>query len=258
MPIVKVDDLVEQDFGFYEGKPFYARQRDSPKKSGREAHYDTHKNDPGFVDVETKDSLAKRSDRFLNSHLVPLIDSSESTADTVVVIVSHGILLSHLWRRLLLRFPPRSVVIAPDVVASRGQVVLEHLGGWSNTGFLEITVNRVAETVNLVGVHEASEARSAAAPRTPPPATSRAPSETGGVDEAAIDRDVPSLEETRDDNVPLMVVRTRLEGYVTTVLTIDGKQHLQGFKRTRGGIGRAQYDEKQKTMDSFFKRSKKE
>ncbi|KAF7552928.1 hypothetical protein G7Z17_g4006 [Cylindrodendrum hubeiense] len=38
-----------------------------------------------------------------------------------------------------------------------------------------------------------------------------------------------------------------------SIETINGMDHVKGLKRTRGGIGSAKFDEKQKTMDSFFK-----
>ena len=56
LAIVNIPELIEQDFGFYEGKPFFARF--DSENTGREAHYDNHKSDPGFVDVESKESMA--------------------------------------------------------------------------------------------------------------------------------------------------------------------------------------------------------
>ncbi|CAK7240966.1 MAG: hypothetical protein STHCBS139747_002423 [Sporothrix thermara] len=41
------------------------------------------------------------------------------------------------------------------------------------------------------------------------------------------------------------------------VVSINCTEHLEGLKKTRGGIGSAQFDPKQKTMDSFFGRSAK-
>ncbi|KAH7153488.1 hypothetical protein EDB81DRAFT_648710, partial [Dactylonectria macrodidyma] len=38
-----------------------------------------------------------------------------------------------------------------------------------------------------------------------------------------------------------------------SVETVNGVDHLKGLKRTRGGIGSAMFDARQKTMDSFFK-----
>ncbi|KAL1872465.1 hypothetical protein VTK73DRAFT_1462 [Phialemonium thermophilum] len=37
------------------------------------------------------------------------------------------------------------------------------------------------------------------------------------------------------------------------VLAVNRVDHLQGLKKTRGGIGSAQFDSKQRTVDSFFK-----
>jgi hypothetical protein len=37
------------------------------------------------------------------------------------------------------------------------------------------------------------------------------------------------------------------------IVGIDRVDHLQGLKKTRGGIGSAKFDTKQKTVDSFFK-----
>ncbi|KAF1345509.1 histidine phosphatase superfamily [Delphinella strobiligena] len=252
---VKVDQLVEQDFGYYEGKPFYARTRDSPKKTGREAHYDSHKDDPGFVDVESKDSLAKRSDAFLDTHLLPLFDGDESPVEHVVVVVSHGILLSNLWRRLLLRLPRKSVPVAPEVVTARGQLTLEHLGGWSNTGFLEISIRR---GVNTAGSRQDNSDQPSIAVVVKPssPQSITLPPQTDQVGDSGVGIS-PLLQEA--GSVPHQALPTRhFDGCTTMILNVDGKHHLQGFKRTRGGIGRIEYDEKQKTMDSFFKRAKKE
>ncbi|KAK1773651.1 histidine phosphatase superfamily [Copromyces sp. CBS 386.78] len=51
---------------------------------------------------------------------------------------------------------------------------------------------------------------------------------------------IPSSEDTDKSAVRLTVVR------------VNALDHLQGLKRTRGGIGSAKFDSKQKTMDSFF------
>ncbi|CCC14024.1 hypothetical protein SMACR_08191 [Sordaria macrospora] len=52
---------------------------------------------------------------------------------------------------------------------------------------------------------------------------------------------IPSSEDTEKSAVRLTVVRA------------NALDHLQGLKRTRGGIGSAKFDTKQKTMESFFK-----
>lgn len=230
--VVQLPQLIEQDFGFYEGKPFYTRTKDSPKNTEKELHLKAYNDDPAFVDVESKDSMMKRCDEFLDHHLIPTLNED---TEHVVAIVSHGILLGNLWRRLLLRLPRKNLAIAPEVKAVRGQLVLEHLGGWSNTGCLELSFEASTENMgNIASVRDNAEFEKISA-------TSEVSVETA---ESVLSHGVFS---TR-----------RLTGFRTTILTVNGKHHLQGLKRTRGGIGRARYDEKQRTMDTFFKRARKE
>lgn len=226
------------------------------------------------MDVEPKTSLADRGDAFLDDHLLPLLGNEESTnTELVVVVVSHGILLSNLWRRLLLRLPRKSVTIVPEILASKGQVILEHLGGWSNTGFLELTtrlagpknVPSASSKDDIVGVKTVSTNVGSAevegglllnsdAKVDNDPPCSMPSSQSGEVG----DLDATERKPEPLDRPDLLPVQKHLQGYLITILTIDGKDHLKGFKRTRGGIGRAEHDEKQKTMDSFFKRAKRD
>ena len=205
--------LREQDFGFYEGKPFYARPRDS-HKSDKDEHRLKHQNEPGFVDVESKESMALRMSQFLQDHLLPLLHSMNKDKDQAVAIVSHGIILSHLWRCFLRLIPKNSVTLAPGLaVGTGGPTPLEYLGGWSNTGYLELQVLRkssakVGEIVNRV-----------------------------------------SSPFHNDDNSFVM-----LRDYTVVIKTINGKEHLQGLKRTKGGVGSSKFDEGQKSIDTFFKK----
>lgn len=247
-------NLQEQDFGFYEGKPFYARQRDSPNKTGRESHYEAHRNDPDFVDVESKDSLARRADAFIDVHLLPLFEDAKHSDDHCIVVVSHGILLSHLWRRFLLRLPRRSLTVTSEVSTARSPLVLEHLGGWSNTGFLELDFVSVSENGGSTSIEEPPSKATAEITETAAggPSTPTSPPEA-----LPVSQDV-QFRGADDVHLAPSTSSRRITDFATTILAVDGKPHLQGLKRTRGGIGRAQYDEKQKTMDSFFKRAKKE
>ncbi len=213
---IQLPILREQDFGFYEGKPFYARSSPSKKKTGKEAHYGQHKDDPGFQDVESKESMILRMDSFLDEHLIPKIRSESPTAEHVIVIVSHGIILSTLWRCLLRRFAPTSVSLKPGLLISG--MTLEHLGGWSNTGYLELDLRRNSEALEQPAV-----AGSDAVPAS-----------------SGVQSDSPTI----------------LTGWMTVIQTVNGKEHLYGVKRTRGGVGSSKHDEGQKTIDSFFKRRK--
>ena len=49
---------------------------------------------------------------------------------------------------------------------------------------------------------------------------------------------------------------TPLSALTLKVITINGKDHLLNLKRTRGGVGSAAYDTRQKQIDGFFKRPK--
>lgn len=249
LEIVKVPELIEQDFGYYEGKSFQSRSADS-KKTGREAHRDKHKDDAGFVDVESKESMAKRADHFLDQHLLPLFDFEVTTEEYTVAIVSHGILLSNLWRRLLLRLPRRSLTIAREITAARGDITLEHLGGWSNTGYLHLTIRRDSLSTS----HETRPAQEAEASDT----TINTANPSSPVFEVAgASTTVKSnAAELEPDAVRNARTTRMLDGFSTKILAVDDKQHLVGLKRQRGGIGRSAHDETQKKLDGFFKKQR--
>lgn len=215
--------------------------------NGREEHNEKHRSEPGFVDIESRDSMDKRADVFLDQHLLPLLGNG---GELFVAVVSHGMLLSSLWKRLLFRLPKRSLTVAPEVTAARGAIVLEHLGGWSNTGYLElilcIAVPASLEDAQL-GKHEFSDSSSpsydtaASIPVDPTNAS------------GSLDAGPP-----KDVFAPITTKTTShtLQGWSTTIVAVDSKQHLVGLKRQRGGIGRLAHDEGQKKLDGFFKRQR--
>ncbi|KAF2219558.1 histidine phosphatase superfamily [Elsinoe ampelina] len=261
--IVKTPLLIEQDFGFYEGKPFYARSSES-NKSGKDAHYDKHRQDPNFKDVESKESMAKRCDEFLDEFLVPAIHERDGQ-DIAIAVVSHGILLSNLWRRFLLRLARKSITIAPEVTAAKGQIILEHLGGWSNTGFLEVRLTSRSDPdaglVNDLQLLSNGQGTVPASDALPSSTTNEAASTE--VDGDTTTPPVPiSTGEVADPDTPSVLFnvppRSRgLASYDVNILTVNGQEHLRGVKRARGGIGSSKYDEGQKSLDSFFKKAKK-
>jgi broad specificity phosphatase PhoE len=266
LTVSTVPYLIERDFGYYEGKTNRVRKGPDREK---------HKKEPGFVDVESKDNLAIRADLFLDDHLWPMLNDEVDfggAAEHVVAIVSHGILLSSLWRRLLLRLGPKSVTISREVIAARGEVVLAHLGGWSNTGFLElsikdlhppeeldITLPTVVPSPYAIAVTADSSSRKRLMTTSPPPQLAAESSEaempTDQFDDVVGDVSVPK--DAIDPESSEKETSKMLDGYRTTILVVDGQQHLQGLKRQRGGIGRAEHDDKQQSMTSFFKRARK-
>ena len=210
--------LREQDFGYYEGKPFYARSQDS-SKSGKDSDRAQHQDDPDFKDVESKESMAARMNDFLRDHLLPII-YKEGAKEKAVAIVSHGIILSHLWKSFLKLLPKDSVSLSPEISIGSGRVTpLEYLGGWSNTGYLELDLSRRSQEATSNDILGST------------------PSQSSKMDSSSS-------------------ASLSLASHKVIIKTVNGKAHLQGLKRTKGGVGSAKFDEDQKSIDSFFKKRK--
>lgn len=211
--VSKLTLLREQDFGFYEGKPFYTRQRDS-RLTGKTHHRSQHCEDPDFKDVESTESMAWRMDSFIQNHLLQLLNDNEQ----IIAVVSHGIILSHLWQCLLKLFSKGSVALSPSLTLGieARTAELEHLGRWSNTGYLELDI--LPTPVNAV----CTNSFTSTVQRVP-----QSPSISLGL------RPVPSK----------MIVKT-----------VNGKEHLKTLKRTRGGVGSSKHDEGQRKIESYFKK----
>jgi hypothetical protein len=244
--VVQLPVLMEQDFGSMEGKKFF----DRPK----------NKDTMDFVHIESKDTMARRADSFLDEHLVPLLVDASKDADPVVAIVSHGIFLSTLWKRLLLRLQHNSVALCPELQATARPSV-EHLGGWSNTGYLELHMTRV-------GHGDPSITADIPVVSTPEPSSSpvEMPATDEGLDEvkvpqAATERG-PARRQVSEVPIRAAVVASPAttprvaKGWSCTILAINGKDHLRSLKRTRGGVGSSRHDPSQTSIKVFFKRCK--
>ncbi|OSS50519.1 hypothetical protein B5807_04925 [Epicoccum nigrum] len=219
LEVVQLRVLMEQDFGDLEGKKWSDMQADLRTK-------------PGFVAVETKEAMGLRADVFLDDHLLPLLNVMGNEPGHAVAIVSHGIFLSTLWKRLLRRLPSRSIYLAPDF-RSAARPSLEHLGGWSNTGYLELLITRQDVAPSLTSKSNASWSHELKPNKI-----------IGivGVPQEAVQEATDGVPTTHD--------------WTTTILTINGKDHLKGLKRTGGGVGSSRHDASQKGIESFFKRRK--
>jgi broad specificity phosphatase PhoE len=257
--VVQLPLLVEQNFGSMEGKKFFERPPES-KMTGKEHHRLESKGAPGFVDVESKDAMARRADAFLDEYFLPLLDKSTGDAEKCIAIVSHGIFLSTLWKRLLLRLPAKSVELSPELQAP-ARPSLEHLGGWSNTGYLELHMTQPPTS-------DASPTAAVASDAVPVPSSS--PAETPAADEGRGKVEVPQVSEDTEvvrrdvDAAPAVTTEVASQtppariahGWKTTILVINGKDHLKGLKRTGGGVGSSRHDTSQKSIETFFRRRK--
>lgn len=268
--VVQLPLLVEQNFGSMEGKKFYERPPEA-NMTGKEHHSEQSKSTAGFADVESKDVMAQRADAFLDAHLLPLLDDTTGIAEKCVAIVSHGIFLSTLWKRLLLRLPPRSVVLSPELQAN-ARPSLEHLGGWSNTGYLDLQMVNATESSGRSTLAEPStyEATQSSPPAETPIAKS--PDEVMIADDglgkivlppacdnsAIVEETTAEASNITRSNPELTSTPRLAEGWLTTILSINGKDHLKGLKRTGGGVGSSRHDTSQRSIETFFKRRKVE
>lgn len=216
LQVKQLQVLREQDFGFYEGKPFYARPTNS-KKTGKEDHRSQHSDEPGSHDVESKESMTARAESFVHDFLLPILCRDTGPREAAIAVVSHGIILNHLWRSILKLFAQRTVSLAPGLTigGGAGGIALEYLGGWSNTGYLELDIQPVL--------------------------TAKKP--------------IVSESETPDSPAPRTDGLTLLSELRMVIKAVNSKEHLQGLKRTRG-VSSGKHDEGQKKIDGFFKKKK--
>ena len=214
--VTRLKTLQEQDFGFYEGKPFYVRPSNSTK-SGMDYHRSQHSNEPGFQDIESKQSMSARADSFVHENLLPIICKDLGPKEATVAVISHGVILGYVWRSILRLFAQRTVSLAPglSVGGTGGSMALESLGRFSNTGYLELDI----QPVMIAGDPAASESSN-------------------------------TNTSARTD------VFTLYPGLRMVVIAVNGKEHLQGLKRTRG-ISSGKHDEGQKRIETFFQKSEK-
>lgn len=124
--------LRERDFGSSECQPWVLKP---PAKGTNGKTVDAGHRD--FKPKETQESMTRRMDTFLDDIIQPILVADTESANTVAV-VSHGIVLSILWRALLHRLDPRNVSLSPAISVAAGSRPLESLPIWSNTAYLEV------------------------------------------------------------------------------------------------------------------------
>lgn len=132
--VVKLDLLREQDFGSLELVPWASRRAQAPNKA-----------DPAFRPQETSEAMAVRAELFLTDFILPLCataDDSQTFSTECVAVVSHGLFLSTLWQTLLRKFSAGNVTPSPNVDIFSAGRSLDYLPSWTNTGFLELKIEK--------------------------------------------------------------------------------------------------------------------
>ncbi|PVI05878.1 phosphoglycerate mutase-like protein [Periconia macrospinosa] len=248
--VIQLPVLMEKDFGVYEGKKFHERWNE--RKS--------LENNEDSKGVESRESMSDRADIVLDEHLLPLFHGA-TKSNLCIAIVSHGMFLSALWKQFLLRLPPSSITLVPELAATPRNSL--DVVGWSNTGFLELhmtqelsepqpnTENTLDSTLGSPPVDDTDNALSKVEtdPGTKLPSNSTAYI----VDADATNVSVASTVAANQSNC------MRFDQTWTTVIrAINAKDHLRGLKRTGGGVGSSRHDSSQQSIHSFFKRQKLE
>lgn len=214
--VVQLPELREKDFGSDEGRRFGSRGPEVSKSAG-------------WIEPESKDSMKARVERFIDVHLVPtVVRGFNSDVNHSIAIVAHGVILNVVLRCLLARFGPEELNKLRRPTDTPGK--MEWLASWSNTGYLEADLR-----LKISAPSAAAESRPAATSANGRPVVPRQISRDNAVTaSAARQAEAPTLE------------------ILMTVNSVNSTDHLQGLKKTRGGIGSAAFDQKQKTVDSFF------
>lgn len=221
--VIQLPELREKNFGSEEGRKYGTRGTDQSSA--------------GWIEPESKESMKARVERFIDNHLIPtVLRGFHSDVNHSLAIVAHGIILNVLLRCLLARFGPDELTKLTRPTDTPGK--MEWLASWSNTGYLEADLRL---RIN------APQAAARQSPRPSPPATpgNTRPMLGSVVPGQASRENAVATAETRPVESPTVEV-------LMTVTSVNTTDHLQGLKKTRGGIGSAAFDQKQKTMDSFF------
>lgn len=218
-------DLRERDFGSWEGVRWQSTSAQStdtstsPRSSRRCASRE-------IAEKETTVSMRQRSLSFLHSHFLPLL-FDDPTSKRNFAIVAHGIILRVLWNCLVELFDPVCISLLPGIAAWDGGPAALLAPSWSNTGFMELSIH-MKQT-----------------PSASPLQRQLTSPDLRVSSDLVIDTELPSSDGPAGDAL--------LQGWSMKILAVDSKDHLAGLRRTRGGIGSASHDSRQKRIDQFFK-----
>lgn len=190
--LVGVSLLRERDFGYLEGKPFGLKASDQPLSPGA-----APKKEP-----ESREMMAVRMNAFIDDYILPLlsVEAIEPESQTTVLVISHGVILTILWKCILDQLYHAYIHLSDEVRSQEDSIKPNFVVGWSNTAFLQLCF------------------------------TSRQPSQATG----------EGLK--------------KLGAWSVEIEELGCVDHLDGLKRARGGIGSAEHDPSQKSLDSFFMR----
>jgi broad specificity phosphatase PhoE len=221
---ILTSDLRERDFGSWEGVRWQsssAPSNDTNVSPGRSARSTSAE----VIKKETTVSMRQRAFSFLDSHFLPLL-FDDSTSKRKVAIVAHGIILRVLWNCLVELFDPMNISLMPGITAWDGGPAALLSPSWSNAGCMELSICMKPSSAS-------------------PPQRQLSSHESRVAPSSTTDTEAPLSGGAAGDIL--------LQGWSMKILNVDNKEHLACLRRTRGGIGSASHDSRQKRIDQFFK-----
>lgn len=241
--VFQCPDLREKDFGSEEGTRYV--KRDTQTQTQTPAQQTVASSAASYVPPESQEAMRVRIERFVADTLFPAVTGAASQTDTTgsasIVVVAHGIILNVLLRCLLTRWGPDELARLPG--AAGAPLKREWLASWSNTGYLEAEVRVITPVSVASGRPTAIESVGVSSD-----ASSGYPLLARGLTADQASPTIPCAS---------LAIGPRPVDIQISVKRVNCVEHLQGLKKTRGGIGSAGFDAKQKTMDSFFTRAVK-
>lgn len=140
--VVQLSDLQEVNFGSREGLTY---------------NPNLHFKD----DRETFESMVSRADRFINAHLLPVLQAlppPPSGVNPAIAIVSHGIFLSVLWRQLMQSRPAHYVPSTRLTNTGFISLIVPPTKGGTRISDWPLQVRDINVTTHLSGLKRAPDA----------------------------------------------------------------------------------------------------
>ena len=243
--------LVEQDFGLLEGQSYIKK----PSKTLNKNSTSIPENDMVFFNgsKETRDSLMSRVNKFLGVHLFPLLQQEYHSHKDVVMIVSHGVLLKHIWCQFISRLP--TIGLYYNYAEKHNQITktfLYQFSQWSNTGYIQVLCVKNLD-VRYVQ-HTTENATKMDTVNNGPTDLTLGRSIDLGI--KAGPTHIYNVQRLDGNSNRRMNEEGFHKGWKIVVEIVNGDTHLKSLKRTGGGIGSARHDKKQKRIDTFLLRTK--
>ncbi|RKF73381.1 putative phosphatase [Golovinomyces cichoracearum] len=185
-------------------------------------------------DPESTMSMRIRAESFIDNYLAPSLHMVHE--DATIAVISHGIFLSHLWRELLKKFTRDKINLSPTLRESM-DTSLESITTWYNTAYLELCITRLRDKEIQKSIQT-----------------------------SVIDKSMYATTFLQHPELPLTSFRNDLSQnecrntrknetfcYMKiTVISVNRRDHLDGVRKSRSGIGNLKYIPSQRTMYSYL------